>query len=115
MDLFESGAVLFESEEDGEALTIECAVIPEGILRIVQTSEGPLTKWSFGESPHVVGATVEQAGVAGLLDYFHLDGPHQLPAVLRLEYTGYECLSRLCDLMRRIGVKYEIEESPIVR
>ena len=54
MDVFDSGAVLFASEEEGEHLRIECAVTSEGSLRIVQESSGPLTQWSFRESPHTV-------------------------------------------------------------
>ena len=41
MDVFDSGAVLFASEEEGEHLRIECAVTSEGSLRIVQESSGP--------------------------------------------------------------------------
>lgn len=114
MDVFDSGAVLFASEE-GEHLKIECAVTPEGSLRIVQESSGPLTQWSFRESPHTVEAMIDPAGVGELLGYFHLDAAHQLPAVLRLEYTGYECFSNLCDLMKRLGIPYEIREAAIVR
>lgn len=115
MDVFDSGAVLFASEEEGERLRIECAVTPEGSLRIVQESSGPLTQWSFRESPHTVEAVIDPAGVGELLGYFHLDAAHQLPAVLRLEYTGYECFSNLCDLMKRLGIPYEIREAAIVR
>lgn len=115
MDVFDSGAVLFASEEEGEHLRIECAVTSEGSLRIVQESSGPLTQWSFRESPHTVEAMIDPAGVGELLGYFHLDATHQLPAVLRLEYTGYECFSSLCDLMKRLGIPYEIREAAIVR
>ncbi len=115
MDVFDSGAVLFASEEEGESLTVECAMTEDGRLRIVQASAGPLTKWSFRESPHTVEAIADPSGVEGLLEYFHLDAPHQLPAVLRLEYTGYDCFSDLCGLMRRLGISYEIKEAPIAR
>ena len=115
MDVFDSGAVLFASEEEGESLTVECAMTEDGRLRIVQASAGPLTKWSFRESPHTVEAMIDPAGVGELLGYFHLDAAHQLPAVLRLEYTGYECFSSLCDLMKRLAIPYEIREAAIVR
>ena len=52
MDLFDCGAVLFESQEGEEALRIECAVTPEGALEVMQESDGPLTSWCFEESPH---------------------------------------------------------------
>ncbi len=115
MDVFDSGAVLFASEEEGERLEVRCSVTSEGSLRIIQESSGPLTQWSFRESPHTVEAMVNPAGVREFLDYFHLDAAYQLPAVLRLEYTGYECLSSLCDLMRRLGIPYGIKEAAIVR
>ncbi len=115
MDVFDSGAVLFASEEEGERLRIECSITSRGSLHIAQESSGPLTQWSFGESPHTVEATVDPTGVGELLDYFHLDAAHLLPAVLRLEYTGYECFSNLCGLMKRLGIPYEIGEAAIVR
>ncbi len=34
LDVFDCGAVLFESAEDEEALRIECAVTQEGSLRV---------------------------------------------------------------------------------
>lgn len=115
MDVFDSGAVLFASEEEGECLRVRCVVTSEGSLRIVQESSGPLTLWSFRESPHTVEAMVNSAGVSEFLDYFHLDVAYQLPAVLRLEYTGYECFASLCDLMKHLGIPYEIREAAIMR
>lgn len=34
MDLFDCGAVLYESQEDEEDLRIECAITPEGALEV---------------------------------------------------------------------------------
>ena len=46
--------LLFESEEDEEALCISCRATKEGGLVIHQMSEGELTAWCFEESPHEV-------------------------------------------------------------
>ena len=74
MDLFDSGAVLFASEENEEGLTVECHMMPGGEFRIVQESAGPLTKWSFGESPHTIEVTVGPSGVDAV-SYTHLTLP----------------------------------------
>ena len=39
----------------------------------------------------------------------------QLPAILRLEYTGYDCFSRIRALLRRLVVPYAVYEAPIAR
>ena len=115
VDVFEYGAVLFESNEDEEGLRIECAVTPEGGLCFLQESSGPLTAWSFEESPHRVEAQVGPHAVKGLLEYFHLDEAVQLPAVLRLKYVGYDCFQRIRALMRHLGLAYVVREAPVVR
>lgn len=115
MDLFECGAVLFESDEDGETLRIECAVTGEGGLDFLQESEGPLTEWSFEETPHRIEVSVPPIGAMNLATYFHLDMVTQLPAVLRLEYVGYDCFIRIRALMRRLEIPYCVVEAPIVR
>lgn len=115
MDLFDCGAVLFESKEDEEDLRIECAVTPEGALEIMQESDGPLTAWCFEESPHRIEATVDPVEVERLLEYFHLDAPQHLPAVLRLEYTGCDCFQQVRALMRRLGIPYEVREERVTR
>lgn len=115
MNLFDCGAVLFESQQDEEDLRIECAVTPEGALEILQESDGPMTQWCFEESPHRIEAVVEPLDLEGLMEYFHADEPHQLPAILRFEYTGYDCFLRLRALLRRLAIPYTVFEAPIVR
>lgn len=114
-DLFGCGAVLFESDADEECLRIECAVTPEGELDVLQESAGPLTEWCFEDSPHRIETVVDAISTAELLDYFHLDSARQLPAVLRLEYTGYNCGRLIRDLMNRLEIPYRVIEEPILR
>lgn len=115
MDLFDCGAVLYESQEDEEDLRIECAITPEGALEVLQESDGPLTSWCFEESPHRVEALVEPLDVERLLEYYHLDEARQLPAVLCLEYTGFDCFLRLRTLLRRLTIPYTVFEAAIAR
>lgn len=115
MDVFECGAVLFESAEDEEAMRVACAITPEGDLEIMQESDGPLTEWCFEESPHRVEAVVPSDGVRELLAYFHVDEARMLPLVLRLEYTGYNCFRRLRRLMRELEVPYTVYENALER
>ena len=114
-ELFECGAVLFESGEEEEALRIECVVTNEGELRIMQESAGPLSEWCFEDSPHRVETVVEVGATAALGEYFHVDGVRQLPAVLRLEYTGYDCAARIRALLQRLDIPYGVLEDPIAR
>lgn len=114
-DLFDCGAVLFESDVDEEGLRIECVVTPEGELRVLQESEGPLSEWCFEESPHRIETVVDADTTAGLLEYFHLDAPHQLPATLRMEYTGYDCARQIRSLMKRLEIPYRVVEAPVLR
>ena len=115
MDLFECGAVLFESDVDEEGLRIECTVTPEGELRVLQESVGPLSEWCFEESPHRIETVAGAEATAGLLEYFHLDARHQLPAILRMEYTGYDCARQIRSLMKRLELPYRVLETPILR
>ena len=109
------GAVLFESEQGDEYLHIECAARGDGGLALLQESDGDLTEWCFEESPHRVEVEVGQEGVRRLMEYFHLDSARQLPAALRVAYTGYDSGQRIRGLMRRLGIAYEVIEHPIVR
>ena len=112
MDVFDCGAVLFESGEDEEALRVECVVTGDGELRVLQQSDGPLTAWSFDETPHRVELAVDPAGVRVLCAYFHVDGPSYLPAVLRMEYTGHDCLRRIRDLCEHLELGEHVQEVP---
>ena len=114
-DLFEYGAVLFESDADEEGLRIECAVTPEGELRVMQESAGPLTEWCFEESPHRIETVADADATDGLLEYFHLEARYQLPAVLRMEYTGYDCARKIRSLMKRLELPYRVIEAPVLR
>lgn len=115
LDLFDCGAMLFESDQDEEVLRIECAMTLEGALEVMQESDGPLTEWCFEETPHRIEAVVEPAELDALMEYFHVDEPYQLPAILRLEYTGYDCFLRLRALLRRLAVPYTVLEAAIAR
>lgn len=114
-DVFECGAVLFEDAAGEEKLRVGCMVTPEGGLSVVQESDGPLTDWCFEHTPHRIEAVVDAAGVQGLLGFFRLERPHQLPMVLRLEYTGHECFRRVRRLFKRLHVGYAIREDAICR
>lgn len=115
LDVFDCGAVLYESDEGEEGLRVECAVTPEGALEIVQLSDGPLTAWCFEETPHKIEVAVDPMEVDRLLEYFHIDDVSQLPAMLRMEYTGYDCSQRIRKLMKRLGIAYQVTENQIVR
>lgn len=54
MELFDERVVMFESDEGGEYLLVTCEPSGMGGLVVRQTSEGPLTRWCYEESPHVV-------------------------------------------------------------
>lgn len=114
-DLFGAETVLFESEEGGESLRIECAATEEGGLALMQESDGPLTRWCFEESPHRIETEVAADGACGLLEYFHLDDAEQLPAVLRMQYVGYDCGQRIRALMRRLEIPYRVIENVVER
>lgn len=115
MDVFDCGAVLFESTDDEEAMHIECAVACDGSLRVMQESDGPLTDWCFEETPHRIEVEVSPEGVGELLSYFHVDEARMLPAVLRMEFTGYNCFRRLRRLMKDLEIPYSVYEHAIAR
>lgn len=110
MDVFDCGAVLFEGAEDEEALRVECVVTSEGELLVRQQSDGPVTVWAFDETPHCVELVIDARGVQSLCSYFHVDAPSYLPAVLRMEYTGHDCLQRIRDLCERLGLAGHVQE-----
>ena len=107
--------LLFESEEDEEALLISCRATKEGGLVIHQMSEGDLTAWCFEESPHEVEVTVSPRAIAPMLEYLHAEDVQQLSNLLAAAYSGYDASIRIRALMRRLGVAYEVSEHPIVR
>lgn len=115
LDIFDCGAVLFESAEDEETLRVECTVTREGSLRVLQESDGPLTAWCFEETPHRIEAEVSPEGVQELLAYFHVDKARMLPLVLRVEYSGYDCFLRLRKLVRSLRIPYTVYENVLER
>lgn len=104
-------AVLYEAADDGERLRVECVVTDEGGLAIMQESEGPLTSFCFEESPHRIETEVPARGVRDLLEYFHLGAVAELPALLRMHYTGYDCARNIRRMMRGIEVPYIVYEN----
>lgn len=114
-DAWDGTAVLFQSEQDEEDLRIECAITADGCMDIMQESDGPLTEWCFEETPHRIETLAGSDAVAALMRYFHLEVPEQLPQLLRIEYMGYDCGSKIRALMRSLDVPYEVYESDIVR
>lgn len=114
-NLERSSAVLFQSDADEEALRIECVLTGDGGMAVLQESDGPLTSWCFEETPHRVETILEPDAVCGLLEYFHLDDLEQLPAMLRMEYVGYDAGMRIRELARRLGLNYLVREHVIAR
>ena len=107
-------ALLYQSAEDEEKLTVACRYDAGG-LRVRQESDGALTRWCFEETPHVVEVRVAPTALEPLLDYLHLDDPDLLPALLAAAYGEFDASQRVRALLRRLGVPYEVDERPIVR
>ena len=107
-------ALLYQSAEDEEQLTVACSFNAEGLC-VRQESDGVFTQWCFEESPHVVEVRVAPAALAPLLDYLHLDDPDLLPALLAAAYGEFDASQRVRALLRRLDVPYEVDEHPIVR
>lgn len=114
-EVFENGVVLFESAADEEELFVACRVDDEARLHIVQESAGPLTQWSFEESPHRVETVVGSEALQALVTLFRLDHPGQVPALLRVAYTGYDCAHKIRRLLKRLEVPYTVIEPAVVR
>lgn len=112
MDVFDCGAVLFDSGVEEERLHVACTVNANGELCIVRQSEGPVTSWSFSETPHRVELRLDAAGLRTMMEYFHLDAPTQVPAVLRLEYADCDCFQRIQELCERLGLAEHMQEIP---
>lgn len=115
MELFSQEVVLFKSSDDEEGLEVACTIAGDGSLIILQESSGPLTEWSFEESPHRLEVVVEPVAACSLAEHFHLDDVRQLPFALRMEFTGYDCCQQIRLVMRYLGVSYRVVEEPVVR
>lgn len=114
-DVVECGAVLFEDTVGEEKVRVGCVVTPGGELSVMQESDGPLTDWCFEHVPHHIEVVVDISGVHRLLEFFCLEQPYQLPMVLRLEYTGYECFRRVRQLFKRLRIGYAVREDAVRR
>lgn len=102
--------VLFESEPDEERLRIEAVPMGDGGLLVRQESEGELTEWCFGESPHIVDTLVGAPSLWRLGEYFRVEGTGRVAEVLAMRFTGYDAGERLRGLLRRLGIPYEVRE-----
>lgn len=105
-----SAFVLFESGPDEERLRIEAVPMEGGDLLVRQESEGELTRWCFGESPHVVDTCIGASSLRRLGEHFHVEGVGQVVEVLAMRFTGYDAGDRLRGLLRRLGIPYEVYE-----
>lgn len=113
-DLFGCQAVLFEGDQDGERVCVECALTEQEGLVMMQEIDGPLAAWCFGETPHRMEIELEPLAAASLAAILGLDAVAQLPGVLRMRFTGYDCAQRVQDLMRGLGIPYRmIEQVPV--
>lgn len=110
-----AGALLFESREDEERLQITCEVTHEGDLVIRQVSDGDLTMWCYEESPHEVTVRVAAGELRPLAEYFHAEDAGQLVELLAAAYGDYDASMRIRGVMRRLGVAYQVDETPIAR
>lgn len=105
-----SAFVLFESGPDEERLRIEAVPMGDGGLLVRQESEGELTRWCFGESPHVVDTCIGASSLQRLGEHFRIEGMRQMVEVLVMRFTGYDAGERLRGLLRRLGIPYEVHE-----
>lgn len=115
VDIGRASAVLYESDEGGEHLSIVCYTTQDGGLVVERVSEGDLTQWCFEENPHAVRTCLDAQAAGALASYYHLDEVDQLPAMLRLEFVGFESDVQIRDLLKRHNVPYRVQENPIVR
>ena len=114
-ELIDARAVLFQSEDEGESLCIECAATREGGLAVLQESDGPLTLWCFEESPHRIETEVAPEDMGALLVHFRADNAGMLPAMLRMRFTGHESGQRIRRMLRGLQVPYRVYENAPVR
>ena len=115
VDIGRASALLFESGDMDERLSIVCYTTDAGGLVIERTSDGDLTQWSFEESPHVVKTCLDVSSARALVEYYHLDEVDQVPAMLRLEFVGFESDTQIRALLKRHAISYTIQEAPIAR
>ena len=115
MKVFDQNVVLFKSAEDEEGLEVGCTITNDGGMVLLQESCGPFTEWSFDEPVHRIEVAVGPREVCALMAYFHIDRANQLPLVLRMDYTGYDCCQQIRLLIRHLGLPYEVIEDQVAR
>ena len=115
MAVFGNSVELFHSDEDGEVLTVTCEPTGLGGIEINQRSEGDLTRWAFEESPHDIDVLVDAKGTTRLKEHYGVATSEQLARILSVAYSDYDCSIRIRELMRELGIDYEVVEAPIER
>ena len=106
---------LFSSREGEERVDVWCAYEGGGGLSVVERLEGPLARWCFEESPHVVELRVDESALPVLLAYLELGDAALLPRFFALEYAEVDALQRIRDLLRRLCVPYAVVEATPAR
>lgn len=115
MELFDERVVMFESDEDGEYLLVTCEPSGMGGLVVRQTSEGPLAKWCYEESPHVVETFVPREGLAALEHFYGVGTSNQVARMLSISFADYDCAQRVRSLLGELGTGFDVIEKPIDR
>lgn len=108
-------AVLYAYGGDGEDVLVECSVDPEGVLRVVQRSAGPLTRLCFDESPHEVEFELDAPVAEELARQMGVDRAEMLPAALQLRFAGPDSSLMIREDLRGRGLGYRVRERPLVR
>ena len=115
MELFDERVVMFESDEGGEYLLVTCEPSGMGGLVVRQTSEGPLTRWCYEESPHVVETFVPREGLAALEHFYGVGTSNQVARMLSISFADYDCAQRARSLLGELGAGFDVIEKPIDR
>lgn len=110
-----ASAKLFEADEDGERVSIVCGLDDTGGLRVHQVSEGPMTQWCYEESPHTVDVSVDAAGLDRVAQHLQVERAEQVPAALQVAYAGLDGSQRVRELLRELGVPYQVDEASVRR
>ena len=101
----EERVVLYDSNDGGERVTVECRVVPGG-MAVERLCDGELARFCYDESPHVDGLMVPEGELAPLLDRFGVEGARQLAEVLRVRCAGEDALEHVRDLLAEAGVSH---------
>lgn len=115
MELFDERVVLFESEDEGERLLVTCEPNGAGGLLVRQESAGPLTRFCFEESPHVVETMISHEGLKALERFYDVETAAQVARLLSISFADYDCAQRVRSLLKELDAGYDVIERPIVR